>query len=146
MLFLALFYLFFRKRALSSFRIVYEASLRLNLGLGSYSSFIFIPSDLYSHRGILMNIIETLRRHEKEIKKRYGVKRIGVFGSYVRGEEREKSDIDILVEFDEPTFDNFINLFLYLEKLFGRKVDLVTTKALSPYISPIVEKEVVWCE
>jgi len=93
-----------------------------------------------------MNIIETLRRHEKEIKKRYGVKRIGVFGSYVRGEEGEKSDIDILVEFDEPTFDNFINLFLYLEKLFGRKVDLVTTKALSPYISPIVEKEVVWCE
>jgi len=93
-----------------------------------------------------MDVIETLRRHEREIKKKYCVRRIGVFGSYVRGEQREESDIDILVEFDKPTFDNFINLSLYLEELFGRKVDLVTTKGLSPYISPIVEKEVVWCE
>jgi len=93
-----------------------------------------------------MNVIEALKKHEREIKEKYGVRRIGVFGSYVRGEQGEKSDIDILVEFDKPTFDNFINLSLYLEELFGRKVDLVTIKGLSPYISPIVEKEVVWCE
>ena len=93
-----------------------------------------------------MNVIETLKKHEREIKEKYGVRRIGVFGSYVRGEQGEKSDIDILVEFDKPTFDNFINLSLYLEELFGRKVDLVTIKGLSPYISPIIEKEVVWCE
>ena len=93
-----------------------------------------------------MNVIEALKRHEREIKEKYGVRRIGVFGSYVRGEQGEKSDIDILVEFDKPTFDNFINLSLYLEELFGRKVDLVTIKGLSPYISPIVEKEVVWCK
>lgn len=93
-----------------------------------------------------MDVIETLRKHEREIKERYGVRRIGVFGSYVRGEQKEESDIDVLVEFDEPTFDNFMNLSFYLEELFGRKVDLVTTKGLSPYISPIIEKEVIWCE
>jgi len=93
-----------------------------------------------------MNVIEILRRHEREIKERYGVRRIGVFGSYVRGDQKKESDIDILVEFEEPTFDNFMNLSLYLERLFGRKVDLVTIKGLSPYISSIVEREVVWCE
>ena len=93
-----------------------------------------------------MNVIEVLRRHEREIKERYGVRRIGVFGSYVRGDQKKESDIDILVEFEEPTFDNFMNLSLYLERLFGRKVDLVTIKGLSPYISSIVEREVVWCE
>jgi len=93
-----------------------------------------------------MDVIETLKKHEREIKERYGVRRIGVFGSYVRGEQKEASDIDILVEFDEPTFDNFMNLSFYLEGLFGKKVDLITTRGMSPYISPVVEKEVVWCE
>jgi len=93
-----------------------------------------------------MDVIETLKKHEREIKERYGVRRIGVFGSYVRGEQKETSDIDILVEFDEPTFDNFMNLSFYLEGLFGKKVDLITTRGMSPYISPVVEKEVVWCE
>jgi len=93
-----------------------------------------------------MDVIETLKQHEREIKERYGVRRIGVFGSYVRGEQKETSDIDILVEFDEPTFDNFMNLSFYLEGLFGKKVDLITTRGMSPYISPVVEKEVVWCE
>jgi len=95
---------------------------------------------------MLMDVIETLKKHEREIKERYGVRRIGVFGSYVRGEQKEASDIDILVEFDEPTFDNFMNLSFYLEGLFGKKVDLITTRGMSPYISPVVEKEVVWCE
>ena len=93
-----------------------------------------------------MDVIETLRKHGREIRERYGVRRIGVFGSFVRGDQKEESDIDVLVEFDEPTFDNFMNLSFYLEELFGRKVDLVTTKGLSPYIRPIVEKEVIWCE
>jgi len=93
-----------------------------------------------------MDVMETLKQHEREIKERYGVRRIGVFGSYVRGEQKEASDIDILVEFDEPTFDNFMNLSFYLEGLFGKKVDLITTRGMSPYISPVVEKEVVWCE
>lgn len=91
-----------------------------------------------------MNVIEILREYEKEVETRYSVKRIGVFGSYVRGEEKEVSDIDLLVEFEKPTFDNFMDLSFFLEDLFGKKVDLVTIKGLSPHIKPYVEKEVVW--
>ena len=93
-----------------------------------------------------MNIIEILKKHEKEIKEKYGVKKIGVFGSYARGEQKDTSDIDILVEFNEPTFDNFMDLIFFLEELFNKDVDLVTTKGISPYIRPSVEREVVWCE
>ena len=57
-----------------------------------------------------MSIIEILRSHEPETKKRFNVRRIGVFGSFARGEEKDTSDVDILVEFENPTFDNFIIL------------------------------------
>jgi predicted nucleotidyltransferase len=93
-----------------------------------------------------MTAIETITEHKKEIKKRYGVKKIGVFGSHVRGEQTETSDVDLLVEFDEPTFDNFMDLLFFLEELFGKDVDLITTRGMSPYIRPNIEKEVVWCE
>jgi len=93
-----------------------------------------------------MDVITVLKKHEPEIKDEFHVKRIGLFGSYVRHEENEESDIDILVEFEEPTLHNFMGLIYYLEKLFSRKVDLVTQKSLSPYLRPIVEKEVIWCE
>lgn len=93
-----------------------------------------------------MDIIDVLKKHETEIKEEFQVKRIGLFGSYVRHEENEESDIDILVEFDKPTLHNFMGLIDYLKDLFGRKVDLVTNKSLNPYLRPIVEKEVVWCE
>nr|QNO50418.1 hypothetical protein CKJHOKLD_00040 [Methanosarcinales archaeon ANME-2c ERB4] len=74
------------------------------------------------------------------------MKKIGVFGSYVRGEQTETSDVDLLVEFDKPTFDNFMDLLFFLEELFGKDVDLITTSGMSPYIRPNIEKEVVWCE
>lgn len=93
-----------------------------------------------------MKIIDILRRHEQEIKKRFGVKRIGLFGSFARGEERDSSDVDIMVEFDQPTFDNFMKLAFYLEELFHRKVELVTPDSLSPYIAPYVKNEVVWVD
>ncbi|RLI30838.1 nucleotidyltransferase [Candidatus Bathyarchaeota archaeon] len=92
-----------------------------------------------------MYVIETLRRHGKEIRERFSVRRMGVFGSYARGDQREGSDVDILVEFDKPTFDNFMDLSIYLKDLLGKEVDLVTPNSLSPYIRPMVEKEVVWC-
>ena len=93
-----------------------------------------------------MDVVGTLRQNRTEIKRRFGVKRLGVFGSYARGEEKETSDVDILVELSKPTFDGFIGLADYLEALLGKKVDLVTTKGLSPHIAPIVRREVVWCE
>ena len=92
-----------------------------------------------------MDAIKTLRRHRDEVDV-YGVTRIGVFGSHARGEEDPASDVDVLVEFAKPTFDNFMELVFFLEELFGREVDLVTTDALSPYIASTVRKEVVWCE
>ncbi|MEA2045076.1 MAG: nucleotidyltransferase family protein [Euryarchaeota archaeon] len=93
-----------------------------------------------------MDALKVLKEHEKKIRVRFDVKRIGIFGSYARGEQKETSDIDVLVEFEVPTFDNFMDLIFYLEDLFDRKVDLVTTGGLSPYIAPLVEQEVVWAE
>ena len=91
-----------------------------------------------------MDPLDTLKENEREIKSRFSVRKIGIFGSNAGGEGRETSDIDVLVEFEEPTFRNFMGLVFFLEELFGREVDLVTTRGLSPYIRPAVEKEVVW--
>jgi predicted nucleotidyltransferase len=93
-----------------------------------------------------MEIIDQLKSHAQEIKACFGVKRIGLFGSFARGEQKESSDIDVLVEFEKPTFRNFMDLSFYLEDLFGRKVDLVTVKGLRPRIRPYVEKDVIWSE
>ena len=74
----------------------------------------------------------------------FGVKSIGLFGSFVRGEAGVESDVDILVEFDaaKKTFDNFIDTCFLLEDLLGRRVELVTGESISPYIRPYVLKEV----
>ena len=93
-----------------------------------------------------MKIIDLLRSHAGDIKARFAVKRIGLFGSYARGEQKASSDIDILVEFEKPTFRNFMGLSFYLEDLFGREVDLVTVKGLHSRIRPYVEKDVIWSE
>lgn len=93
-----------------------------------------------------MNVFSVLKSHESEIKAKFEVQRIGIFGSYAKGLQNEDSDIDVLVEFKNPTLHNFMGLIFYLEELFNKKVDLVTEKSLSPYIKDTVEKEVVWCE
>ena len=93
-----------------------------------------------------MQAMDILRGHIQDIKSGFAVKRIGIYGSFSRGEEKESSDIDILVEFEKPTFRNFMNLSFYLEDLFGRKADLVTVKGLHPRIRPYVEKDVIWSE
>ncbi len=91
------------------------------------------------------SIFATLKEHSDTLKK-LSVKKIGLFGSYVRGEQKRRSDIDLLVEFEQPTFDNFMDLVFSLEKYLGKKVDIVTEGSLSPYIRPYVEKEVKWYE
>ena len=77
----------------------------------------------------------------KEILKKYKVKSIALFGSYARNEQRPESDIDLLVEFEEPTYDNFIHLAFALEELLQKEVTVVSKGGLSPYIEPYVEKE-----
>lgn len=91
------------------------------------------------------DIIEILSRN-KNLLKRYRVKKIGLFGSFSRNESNNESDIDLLVDFEEISLDNFIDLVFELEKIFGRKVDLLTEKGISPYILPYVQNEVRWYE
>ncbi len=79
-----------------------------------------------------MDALNILKAHENEVKRKFSVRKIGIFGSYARGEEKETSDVDVLAEFDEPTFRNFMGLVFFLEDLFDREVDLVTIKGLSP--------------
>jgi predicted nucleotidyltransferase len=93
-----------------------------------------------------MEITDLIKSHANDIKTRFSVKRIGIFGSFVRGEQKDSSDVDILVEFEKPTFKNFMNLSFYLEDLLGRELDLVTVKGLHPRIRPYVEKDVIWSE
>lgn len=71
-------------------------------------------------------IKEILKRHKKELRERFGVKEIGIFGSYVRGEQTEVSDVDILVEFGRSIGLEIVDLKEYLEKILGVRVDLVS--------------------
>ena len=74
----------------------------------------------------------------------FGVKRLGLFGSFMRNQPNAASDVDLLVEFEagKKTFDNFIHLCFFLEDLLGRYVELVTPESLSPYIGPRITSEV----
>ena len=90
-----------------------------------------------------MNRFDTLSQQVVPILKPY-MRRISVFGSYVRGEETPESDVDILVQFDQTTWANYIGLKFYLEDLLGREVDLVTPKALKPATKPSIEKDLLY--
>ena len=89
------------------------------------------------------HILALIQEYQKQIRA-FGVKRLGLFGSFVRGQQNEDSDVDLLVEFDlgKKTFDAFIHLAFFLEDLFGRRVELVTPESLSPYIGPHILREV----
>lgn len=91
-------------------------------------------------------ILKTLRGLKKALAG-YGVSRVGLFGSSVRGEAGAGSDIDILVDFegDKETYLNFMEVCDLLENgLSGQRVDVVTVGGLSPYIGPHILKEVVY--
>lgn len=93
----------------------------------------------------LDKILKTIENHKDLLRRRFKVKEIGIFGSYVRGEQKKTSDVDILVEFEEtPTLLEFIELENYLSEILGIRVDLVMKRALKPRIREIVLKEVVY--
>jgi predicted nucleotidyltransferase len=99
------------------------------------------------HKKALIEIIGILKKHEKELKKTYGIKRIGIFGSYLRGEAKEESDFDILVEFEEDAnigLLKFVEIENHLSDLLGVKVDLVEKSALKPRIGKHILKEVIY--
>jgi len=93
------------------------------------------------------SIFQFLSKSKSKIK-HFGVKRLGLFGSYARHEETESSDIDLLVEFEPglKNFDNFMNLSFFLEDSFHKKVELVTPKAISPYMKPHIMDEVEYID
>ena len=89
-------------------------------------------------------VLSLLANRREEIVHRFGVKKLGVFGSAARGEMREGSDIDVLVEFDSPaTFDGYMDLKFYLEDLFGRSVDVVIEDTVKPRMRPLIEKDLI---
>ena len=93
---------------------------------------------------VLDQLLSRLRGYLHELCERYGVSTRGVFGSYVRGEQRAGSDLDLLVEFERvPTLLEFVDLQYHLSDLLGIKVDLVMKKTLKPTIGRHILEEVV---
>jgi len=87
-------------------------------------------------------IKEIIEKHKPEICAKFHVSKIGVFGSYTRGEQQDDSDIDILVSFNKPIgFIKFMRLEFYLSDLLGKKVDLVTKDSLKPHIGAVILRE-----
>ncbi|MBX0311668.1 MAG: nucleotidyltransferase family protein [Sulfurihydrogenibium sp.] len=90
--------------------------------------------------------IAVLREHRGYLAKKFGVSEIAIFGSYARGEQRDDSDVDIMVEFRKgfKTFDNYMDLKFYLEELLGRRVDLIIKSAIRFRIKPFIIEEAVF--
>jgi len=92
----------------------------------------------------LTDIISKIRVAKPHLAKKYNINKIGIFGSYVKNEQRQGSDVDILVEFSEPIGLDFVNLAEELENILNEKVDLVTRKAIKPKYLNYVEKNLLY--
>lgn len=90
------------------------------------------------------DIMEKLASVRLELNERFTVQRIGVFGSFARGEAGPDSDVDIIVELGEPTFDHYMDLKFYLEEILQHPVDLVLADTVKPRLRPVIEREVVY--
>jgi predicted nucleotidyltransferase len=93
----------------------------------------------------LSTLREQLARRRETLRQRFRVARLAVFGSYARGTARKRSDVDILVEFepDGVTFDNYMELKFYLQRILRRRVDLVMIDAMRPELRPTILREAV---
>lgn len=91
------------------------------------------------------DVYGVLKRCLPQIRSTYGVKSLGIFGSFVRGEMTDSSDLDVLVEFEgSPTFRDYMDLRFFLEDLFNRKVDLVIQEDIKAQIRERILREVVY--
>src|SRR3990167_1052777 len=91
----------------------------------------------------LSEIKKIIQKHKEDLEEKYAVKEIGIFGSCARGEQDETSDIDILIELEKPVgIVKFLKLEKHLSLLLEAKVDIVTKKALKPYIGRQILQEV----
>ncbi|MBI4800823.1 MAG: nucleotidyltransferase family protein [Desulfarculus sp.] len=89
-------------------------------------------------------VVHALAALRPELARRFSVKRIGVFGSCARGEAGPQSDVDIIVDLAEPTFDHYMDLKFFLEETLQRRVDLVLADTVKPRLRPIIEREAVY--
>ena len=90
------------------------------------------------------NILKTLKSNKAKLSE-FGIRNVGLFGSYVRDEQKGISDIDILIDFEpeKENFDNFMAVYDLFEKIFkNEKIEVVTINGLSPYIGPAILNEV----
>lgn len=91
------------------------------------------------------HILHFLKEHKKELEERFGVTKIGLFGSYARGEQHENSDIDLAVELhSENKFRSFFALKAYLEQVLHTSIDLGIESTLKPVIKESVKKEIIY--
>ena len=92
----------------------------------------------------LEEIKEKLKEHKPKLEEKYNISEIGIFGSYVRDNHDEYSDVDILVEFSEPIGWEIVDLKEELEELLNKSVDLVTKDALKPRLKSNIMDDVVY--
>jgi predicted nucleotidyltransferase len=90
------------------------------------------------------SIIEILKKHKSELVDKYGLSQLAIFGSYARRQQRENSDVDILVEFNRPIGLEFIDLAEELEQILQIKVDLVSKKGIKKKYFKSIETELAY--
>lgn len=89
-------------------------------------------------------ILDFLRENKDYLRDKYGVEQIALFGSYARGEEKEDSDVDLLVKVRKKSFDNRFDIKEFLEKNLNRKVDLGYFDSVRPFIMRVIEEELIY--
>jgi predicted nucleotidyltransferase len=90
------------------------------------------------------NILNTLKSNKLKLSK-FGIRKVGLFGSYIRNEQTKESDIDLLIDFEpeKENFDNFMAVYDLFEKIFkNKKIEVVTKNGLSPHMGPKILNEV----
>lgn len=99
-------------------------------------------------RNLNVELILKKIKEKDEVIRGYGISRVGLFGSYVRGEQGKDSDIDLIVVFDKgkKTFRNFIGFSEYIEGVLGKKVEVLTPESMNPYIAPYIKDEVKYVQ
>jgi len=87
-------------------------------------------------------ILAFFKKNKAELRRRFSVRRIGLFGSFGRDGADSQSDVDLLVELDEPTFDHYMELKFFLEERLNSSVDLVLSDTVKPRLKPLLAREV----